>query len=279
MAKLTEEQRQFITKHQIPLSKIFDASSMARREYGTVMGDLGKVVAIGVNPCEAHGHTMRTRHGHCIQCNPAALAFLRRFDEYGRVYVAHSKQIGLVKIGTASDVKRRISTLNNFGYGGANDWCAIRDFACDAAGRVEFTIQRALSQYFVIRSYVKNGITVECQELFTCDLAVAIGELQTAIDRKNSVTSHLKAAKSTGCATTPPKAPPPKAPPNSIFVNAPMTPARLANAMNLPIHKIIASIVRLRIIVAPDGKIERKIASKISREFGFILLKKQWPGC
>jgi hypothetical protein len=66
-------------------------------EWKQQMKGLGKLVAFGVYPCAAKGHTLRTRAGHCIQCNTANLSYLKRMNESADVYVAWSKGSKLVK--------------------------------------------------------------------------------------------------------------------------------------------------------------------------------------
>ena len=88
MSKLTKEQSAFLAKHNTPISSVFDASGMGKSDYRAAMKELGKTVAIGVTPCKKGNHTMRTRSGHCIQCNPASIAFQKRHLMDGFVYVA-----------------------------------------------------------------------------------------------------------------------------------------------------------------------------------------------
>jgi hypothetical protein len=99
--RLTTEQLAFLESQFVPLSRTFDASGMTRREYQDEMKSLDLIVAYGVSACKARGHTLRTRAGHCCQCNTAALAFLLRFEDRGEVYVASSAKQGLTKIGVA----------------------------------------------------------------------------------------------------------------------------------------------------------------------------------
>lgn len=173
MARPTPEQRRFLRDHSIPMSRLFDASGLSRRQYQPQMVELEMLVAIGVAPCREAGHTLRTPAGHCAQCNPHTLAFLRRHYEVGDVYVAFSAIESLVKIGTAKSAVARLRTLNGLGYGGVRDWQLCSYVSCDRAGQVEFKAHCALDSYRVQKSYIKEGRTVECQELFGCTVDVA----------------------------------------------------------------------------------------------------------
>lgn len=128
MTKLTSDQITFLDDQRIPLSRVFNASGMSPREYQLIMRDLDMVVAFGVSSCKTAGHTLRTRAGHCAQCNTAALAFMMRFDERAEIYVASSASHNLTKIGVAKNHLERLKTLNSQGYGGADDW-AIHFFS------------------------------------------------------------------------------------------------------------------------------------------------------
>lgn len=183
MAVITNEQMRFFEKHFIPLSKVFDASGLTASQWKSEMKALGMEVAIGVNPCSKASHTMRTHSGHCLQCGTHNLAFLRRYEDAGSVYIAVSKSSSLLKVGTATDATMRIQTLNSHGYGGVDDWRLSYEQPCDKAGRVEFEAQKILRSYRANDiNYQKQGMTVSCQELFSCNLSCAIQAISTALN-------------------------------------------------------------------------------------------------
>ena len=185
MASISTEQMRFLEKHSIPLSRVFDATGMSKAERERVMHELGMLVAIGVSPCSKGEHTMKTRSGHCPQCGTQKLAFLRRHEDSGIVYVALSKASGLIKIGTAANVTARVNSLNYYAYGGIRDWCVRFSFPCDKAGKVEFEAHKILQAYRVSKSYVKQGSAVNCQELFECELTFAHEAVITALNKLN----------------------------------------------------------------------------------------------
>ena len=187
MAELTLTQIYFLQDQGIPMSQLFDATGMKKSEYKQIMKDLGMVVAIGVTPCNAAGHTLRTRHGHCVQCDCGTrnLAFLKRYDETGLVYVARSESIKLTKIGTArDDAAQREYSLNRSGYGGGSDWKIYFVQQCDKAGRVEFNVHKSLMPHNVSRSYWKQDMLVDCAELFNCEVELAIKTIEQFISQR-----------------------------------------------------------------------------------------------
>lgn len=194
MAEMTREQRHFLAHHKIPLSDVFDAAGMKRGEYQAIMERLGKKIAYGVSACSAGGHTMRTKHGHCVHCNPAALAFQGRYERDAFVYLAASTSTKILKVGYADDVQGRVHHLNEVGYGSLADWEWLMYFKCNKAGRVEASAQKLLEPLRVSRSYkIWNGKAVECFELFQCNYAQA----REAIRASSSVDDFDKARENT----------------------------------------------------------------------------------
>lgn len=182
MAALSRQQIDFLEQQGIPLSRVFNASGMSTSAYKARMKELDMWLAYGVTPCGAAGHTLRSRAGHCVQCATHNIAFLRRYDEEGLVYVARSSRAGLSKVGTTNDLDTRESSLCRLSYGGANDWRMQFYQRCAKAGRVEFEVHRRLAAKRVARSYEREGEIVDCQELFDCSVEEATQTLRTVID-------------------------------------------------------------------------------------------------
>lgn len=194
MAKLTQEESDFLSQHDIHISRVFDATGLRTKDWKQRMKDLGKMIAVGTSPCDGGGHTMRTKYGHCAICNPAALAFLRRYSETAYVYVAGSKSLRRVKVGFASDIERRMMTLNQLGYGDSSDWECIYWTHTEGAGRKEHEAQLALSVYASPTSYLRDGTWVDCLEVFACDGATAVAALQNAVSKPLKTWTNHKIA-------------------------------------------------------------------------------------
>ena len=184
MAELTPAQNCFLIHHKIPLSQVFDATGMKKKEYKEVMKELGMTIAIGLNPCKARErHTLKDKHGHCVQCKPVNLAFQKRYNESGFIYIARSESLKLIKIGTAKDTVKREYSLNNFGYGGCSDWKIMFTEQCNKHGRIEFEAHQALMPHNVRKSYWKQDNLVDCSELFDCEVELAILTIEKIILR------------------------------------------------------------------------------------------------
>lgn len=184
MARLTAEQKQFLKRHGIPESKVFDGTGLGQTKRKKLMSVAGAIVCIGVSPC-SYGHRLRLAAGHCAQCNTHGLAFQQRYRTPGEVYVAHSKGVQLTKIGTASDAESRLEQLNYYAYGGSSSWRLHTAYSCDKAGRVEHRAHLLLEKFRTSRSYVRDGAEVMCQELFKVSPAKAAKAIAKAIEAED----------------------------------------------------------------------------------------------
>ena len=180
MAKLSQDQLSFLAKHDIPLSRVFDASNLPVSAWRQAMKDLEMWVAFGGAKCAASGHQLRTRNSDCVQCKPERIGYLKRYLEPGDVYIAASRSKGILKVGMAKDVTFRVTQLRSYEYGGARDWTLQRSITCKFAGKVELETHRILAPYLHQGTYYKDGDDRECRELFKCSEEVALAAIQAA---------------------------------------------------------------------------------------------------
>lgn len=179
MTQLFPDQLEFLDKHGIPLSAVFDASDLKKSEYKFLMKELGKLVAYGVSPCKKAGHTLRTRAGHCLQCDPLKLVYLLRHINTGMVYIAGSRSGSFLKVGSAVDAQKRISTLNSWAYASQNDWSLISSFSCNKAGSVEHLVQKGVSDFAYPAQYTRDGRQVDCLEIYKCNYSRILQAVET----------------------------------------------------------------------------------------------------
>ena len=165
---LNEDQKQFLDKYKIPISGVFNATGIPRKNYNKIMKELGKYIAVGVTPCKKLSHTMRTRNGTCIQCSPLAYVFLKRYVNDGEVYIAGSTKGKIIKIGTSKNSSSRIDSLNGWGYAGFKDWEVIISYAISGAGEIEYLTQKLLNNFERPTSYYREDNLINCYETFQC---------------------------------------------------------------------------------------------------------------
>jgi hypothetical protein len=189
MTKLTPAQRAFLVSHHIPPSMIFDATGLSSSKYAPVMRELGKNFAFGVTPCRKGSHTLRSRAGHCIQCNTATIAFQMRHEQAAIIYIAGSDSSRLIKIGITNDLQNRLTNLNHYSYGRADDWEILLWARVSNAGRIEADTHRALSDFSIEGTYFREGREAECYELFRCSYEMARDVLAELLPEGTKITA------------------------------------------------------------------------------------------
>ena len=182
MARLIKADIAFLERHGIPLALTFDAVGLTRSEYGPLMKFQGKFAAYGVTRCQKEGHALRNRHGTCLRCFPATIAYIRRANSPGYVYIAQSKKRRLLKVGYSRDqVDNRLYIANCEAHGGASDWEKRLVSKSKIAGRIEIEVHKSLKEYSVSRAWVRNGKEVEPREIYCCDYEHAKAALESVV--------------------------------------------------------------------------------------------------
>lgn len=175
MSKITSEQLSFLKSQGISLSLVVDAGNLSKSAREKFMNESGHKFYYGGAACKAAGHTLRSKAGHCIQCDTSNIAYQLRSSAAGYVYLAHSPRNGFVKIGFSEiDPYSRVIWLQSSAYGDVNDWNIKRSVKIlKDAGKCEFEIHAALEKWRKPIVYKKNGEAVECREIFSCQLSEA----------------------------------------------------------------------------------------------------------
>lgn len=165
---ITDQEYVFLVSQKILLSHVFDARGRSATSWGEEAKREGLLFGLA-EPCY-QGHRLRTRAGHCIQCDTSRIAYARRFAEPGYVYIAASRSEKLLKVGCCLDPEQRQRNLNFHTYGGAADWEIIAWCKTASMGQVEFDIQKQLSDLSTERSYKKDGRDQIAKELFRYEI-------------------------------------------------------------------------------------------------------------
>jgi hypothetical protein len=118
-----------------------------------------------------NGHRLRSRPGHCIQCDTARIAFVKRHHDAAYIYIAGSLASKVVKVGNAIWPWRRVGALNTRRYGGITDWVMLFRSKFEGAGKIEFAAHGLLNRY-------RRGV----KEIFRCDYANARSALVQAAE-------------------------------------------------------------------------------------------------
>jgi T5orf172 domain len=167
MAELTEHELHFLYTQRIDESAVIDCSWMRSHGYKWHMEQQGYLWCIAPKSCYA-GHRLRSRAGHCIQCDTARIAFVKRHHDTAYIYIAGSLESKVVKIGNAILPERRVAALNTRYYGGITDWVMLYHAKYEEAGKIEFAAHGRLFGYR------------EVKEIFRCNYETARKALMEA---------------------------------------------------------------------------------------------------
>lgn len=184
---LTEKEKAFIKEHNLSQSDFYDA----RGESVTLYHDKAKKAgcAFVINSCQ-YGHRLKTRSGHCIECDPSRITFQKRDSGGGVVYIAINgkyTKVGMVDNkmnSTKVALDKREYTLNSEGgYGGQTGWSQVKSWKLERnAGKVESEAHRILEKFKVEKSYIYSGNSRNAKELFVCSIQDAINAVKKAIE-------------------------------------------------------------------------------------------------
>lgn len=146
MTDLTDDELRFLYSQRIDESAVMDCSYMRRRRYKRAMEEEGYLWCISPTYCY-NGHRLRSRPGHCIQCDTSRIAFVKRHHDVAYIYIGGSLASRVVKVGSALWPERRGGALNSRYYGGITDWVILYYTKFEAAGKIEFQTHGRLYGY------------------------------------------------------------------------------------------------------------------------------------
>jgi len=185
---LTKDEVSFLESQGLSPFDVFDGraiSSIPSR--GSLAKEAYKLIVLR-DPRRSHcGHRLTTRKGHCVECDTAKIAYASRHGAPGFVYIAGSKRLGCIKIGTTQNVYQRLDNLNGQSTAGANDWRLLFYVKFERAGAVETLAHSFLPKPTTSRTTFKDGHDQEAKEIFECcfqDAYKAIARAATELGLK-----------------------------------------------------------------------------------------------
>ena len=179
MTGLTSEQIRFLEEQNIHPKYVFNADGLSKSEYRVIMKELNKLVAYNVSPCQKEGHTLRTRSGHCCQCNTATIGFQKRNDSAGILYIAGTLT------GVSKAIEVRAESLNRTKYAGFSDWKILYALKSENAGRIETKSNSLLHKYAFSSDYEHDGHWQDSIETYHCAYSKAKEFVEKAVKSEN----------------------------------------------------------------------------------------------
>lgn len=177
---LTKDELEFLRTQGLSTTDVYDGRGQSSAAWKAGVRSAGKTVVLG-SPCSSKGHRLRTRSGHCAQCDTAKLSYQKRHNTEGYIYIAGSKAARLLKVGTCVDIEQRRRNLRNQMYGGISDWEMLFTAKVDAGGKVEGDALARLSKFKVVRMYEKDGKKQEAAEMLKTSFSVALSVVQESL--------------------------------------------------------------------------------------------------
>ena len=167
---LTDDEKRFLERQGITPAQVLDARGMPKAIWRARARAEGKLAVIG-SACREAGHRLRSRSGHCIQCDPSVLAYQARFSEHGVIYIAYSRSTGLVKIGGSASAEQREKSL--IGYAGIDDWKILNSTRVEGYGQVEEAVRAKLKASLKPLAYWREGRNQIASEVYACSIEEA----------------------------------------------------------------------------------------------------------
>ncbi|RWJ74665.1 MAG: GIY-YIG nuclease family protein [Mesorhizobium sp.] len=188
---LTKDELDFLKSQGLTAADVYDGRGQSSHVWKAGVRSEGKTVVLGT-ACSAKGHRLRTRSGHCAQCDTAKLGYQKRHNTEGYIYIAGSKSAKLLKVGTCVDIEQRRKNLRHQAYGNVTDWEMLFTAKVDAGGRIEGDALARLSKYKVVRMYEKDGRKQEAAEMLKTSFSVALAAVQESL--KGAKASQIRKA-------------------------------------------------------------------------------------
>ena len=170
----------FLARQGLSEDDVFDVRGYTQDTWFCLIDEARKTIALG-SPCRKAGHRLRSRRGHCVQCDTSKLAFAERHGLEQYVYIAGSLSARLLKVGTCKDIDQRFRQICFENHGQASDWIPLYYLRVPRAGEVEARILARLSEYAVPDQYWKNGQLQTSIELVRCSYSRALQALSDVI--------------------------------------------------------------------------------------------------
>lgn len=181
MTFLTSEQREFVKSLGLSEEDVLDGRGMSKKGREARAREQGKQIILTGVACAKAGHFLKTRSGHCVECNTSSIAYQKRHRTEQTIYITGSKSESLLKVGVTKDPFDRHKQMNEQGYGDIFDWDFLFQVIIPDAGRIEGEVLKRLSNYQIERTYWKDGKEQTAKELIKAPLKVVYQTLAEII--------------------------------------------------------------------------------------------------
>jgi hypothetical protein len=166
---LTPSELSFLKSQKIDSDEVLDVR-MQSPVYWKAKAKSGGYDFVLGSPCRSAGHRLRTRAGHCIQCDTKKIAFIRRETKISWVYIAVSENKNVCKIGITKDIYGRSESLSKQFYGGFGGWEIVFAIKVENSGKLERSIRDSLPSTIIEGEYWKDEKYQIAKELVSIEI-------------------------------------------------------------------------------------------------------------
>jgi hypothetical protein len=184
----TDDELQFLRWHRLNESDIYDGRHQSKASREAAAKRDGKYLVLTSVRCRAAGHRIRTRAGHCFQCDPLKLVYQIRHSKSAYVYIAGSLSGRLIKIGSSRDIPQREGKLRYDQYAGFDDWCVLFSGWAEEAGRLESDASTRVAGRRIYKRYFKDGVEQVAVEAFQCSFSAALKAIKDSLGSDDKIT-------------------------------------------------------------------------------------------
>lgn len=178
---MNDDERAFLDRQGILPAQVVDVRGVPKKQHRRLAKASNAILLLGSH-CKSGHHRLRTRAGHCVQCDPSKIAFESRHRLAGYIYIAQSVAGDLIKIGGTPCIDSREQTLRHQHYAGCDDWVILAQARVEEYGKLEKSIHARLRKYAVNLSYLKDNRLQMASEVFRCSFDVAWRATQEIVD-------------------------------------------------------------------------------------------------
>jgi T5orf172 domain len=167
LPRLTKTEVAFLQAQGLSANDVFDCGDRDIKSCNEEAKKLGKNIVL-YGSCSKAGHRLKTRYGHCVQCDTSRITFQGRKSGAGVVYVIYSRAAKLSKIGFSTNISIREDKVRYDVMAGVRDWTLVFFLKTPSAGELEIVVHKALQNLRIEKTYFKDGrdqITKECYNI------------------------------------------------------------------------------------------------------------------
>lgn len=180
---LTDEELRFLSDQGLSPDDVYDGRNETSRLRSKNAKTADKRIVLRNSSPMHCGHRLISRSGNCVQCNTSALSYGSRDAKEAFVYIAASKTLNALKLGSTEDPYHRAEMLTSQRYAAVKDWNMLFYVKIKRSGEVERTAQAFLSDQKISVPYQRDGREQIAGEVFRCDYSTALDAISKAAQK------------------------------------------------------------------------------------------------